>query len=203
MSFSRIQRSTASPSIPGIRQSSRTASADPPSVKCLSAPAPSLKSVTEKPLSARLSPRDSRNNGSSSTTTTCLVISSVIYLSSRMLFFQAGETTTLGQERSVRALDLIGQRPENPRLYIGIDEHPHGASGTGIAPHLGGRLLGAECRLAEQPGNLGQIEADHLVGVLQCRIAAVGRRLARARVAQGRGRAVGHGRATGRRRYIP
>src|SRR5262249_28403478 len=73
ISFSRIRRSTVSPSIPGMRQSRSTASAGPPLVKCLSAPAPSLKSVTLKPYSARFSPSDSRNSGSSSTGTTCLV----------------------------------------------------------------------------------------------------------------------------------
>src|SRR5450755_4571806 len=128
MSFSRIQRSTASPSMPGMRQSSSTASAVPPSVKCLSAPAPSLKSVMENPFSARLRPRDSRNNGSSSTTTTCLVVSSAISSSSRMLFFQAGEASALGQGGSVGALNLIGQGAEDPRLYVGIDEDPHGAA---------------------------------------------------------------------------
>src|SRR5215471_17128149 len=160
MSFSRIQRSTASPSIPGIRQSSSTASAVPPSVKCLSAPAPSLKSVTEKPFSARLRPSDSRNSGSSSTTTTCLVVvaSSIICASGRMLLDQTRETTPLGKRGSIRSLDLVGEGPEDARLDVGIDEHPHGTAAAGIAPHLGRRLFGTEGWLAKQARNLCKVE---------------------------------------------
>src|SRR6185437_1006292 len=153
-------RSTSSPFMPGMRQSSRMTSAPPPLRKYSSAGSPAEKVCTSKPSSTRLRPSDSRNESSSSTRT----IRTGGSVGMGPPLGEEGIIASLGRSLGkVMAPDFIVEGTHGLTLQVQIEVNVNFAVVIAVAPDRRRRRLGAAARLAQQFRYRRLIETDQLI----------------------------------------
>src|SRR5580658_1437798 len=156
----RSWRSTSSPSMPGIRQSSRSTSAAPPASKNFRVWPPLAKLVTAKPSSIRLRPSDSRKKSSSSTRRIRVgttAASSAGGVDGKL--FDAILTSLFG---SVITLHLDEERAQSAALKFPVEPDIEAAGVVGIVPDDGGRHVAARLGRAEIVLDRARFHADEV-----------------------------------------
>src|SRR5262249_49309157 len=141
----RNSRSTSSPFIPGIRQSSRITSVLSPAATCSSTEGPFANVVTANPSSIKFRLSDSRNSSSSSIRRTrtrggiCFVLGD-----------EVGEAPVSGWLCGLMGFHLVVQRTHDLTLQVEVEVYLKLAIPPGVAPNGCGCRLRALAGLPEQ-----------------------------------------------------